>query len=314
LKNYISTHKDKIYFEKFIKNINNKILQRKKVERFDHSKFIDLRFSLKSKIYPSTLSHIKADAVSFLSGGVDSLLAAFLFANKYPQKKIVLLTFINIPPYTGETSWMSSAILMDKCKNIINHIIIKVPYKFCSEFIFKDIEKIYQTTGMYFTCDSCELLRVTYAVFLLKKYWGGDTIIMGKRRVDKPKNSPGEKITHKFLNLYSIRRELPVFSFTKEENFSKAMQHGLLYASYLQFKSQAACTVNLIKSRNIAKLVKSKRIEKKYYLYYLKRKIRECIFLLEKNGVKIECRRGNFRRNFYPSEVTHSIAKNQFLK
>lgn len=243
--------------------------------QFDNS--LNLTLDLRKKSFPNILSTIKADAVVFFSGGVDSTLAAYLYAKRYPNKKLVLITFLNIPPFSsGEKSWVNATLLMTRCKNIIRHIVIKIPRGICQKFVFKDLEKIYTDTGLYVTCEFCHLLRFTYLIVLLKFFFGGETIVTGLRKKDSPLLEKVSSVWGQRIgNRYDVDLMHPAYDMTKEEVFAKVKQIRLT-TIYLSFFFQASCFANFIKSRSLPSSLGLKKID-----FYIYRKTKEMDTLLK---------------------------------
>jgi PP-loop superfamily ATP-utilizing enzyme len=246
-----------------------------KINRFDDS--IDLTLDIRKKIIPAILSSIRADAIVFFSGGSDSTLAAYLYAKKHPNRKLVLATFNNIPPYSGEKSWFNAALLMKRCRNIIKHVIVRVPLELCQNFIFKDLEEIYQDTGFYLTCYFCKMLMLTHAIFLLKRLFGGDVLVDGIRDKDFHLPFSTKSINRELAHKYDFDLARPVFEMTREEVLSSIKRNRLCAPRFFNYSPslQAGCHTNFIKSK-----FKVSRMNKKKIAFYASEKMKQIDDLL----------------------------------
>lgn len=215
----------------------------KQLDNLEKIKLSDLRLEFNDPELKVDFGNTKADAISMLSGGVDSSLAAAIYAKKNKDKKIVLITFSECYSPGAEGSKINAGRLMEKYKNIIKHFIIPVPYILSKKLIFEDLEEEYKKLNYYPTCIKCKYSRLSYGIYLLKRYFGGDTIISGHR---KGEGTSRKKYEESFLNKYSIKIALPIFSLVKEDTIKLAREEGLIFVPPNQ---HSTCQLSSLKSR-----------------------------------------------------------------
>jgi MoaA/NifB/PqqE/SkfB family radical SAM enzyme len=230
------------------------------------------------------LTGLNADAIVHLSGGIDSTLAAMLYARAHPSEKIVLITYDNVPPRIDAAQIATAQLLLKQCPNIITHRVIRIPEVISYRCVYADLEKIYQEIGYYVTCEFCKALRFTYAILILKKYLKGSTIVTGLRGSEGCFASTNE-LLDQFLESYSITcTSLP--ESTKQDVYTQIRTLGIdseaLFGPHGPI--QAECWTHLIKSRFINRRVKD-RVKALF-----REKLLECRAFLELNGVSSETR------------------------
>lgn len=226
-------------------NLKN-LVEENKIELFenlDNLKFSDLKLEFDDPKLKVNFNDIKADVISLFSGGVDSTLATATYAKNNEDKKIVLITFDDSHSPGAEGAFNNAKLLMKKHKNIIWHFIVSIPYLLTKKLIYEELEEDYKKFNLYPTCDKCKLLRLTYCIYLLKKYFKGNIIISGhKRREGSPL---ALKRDVDFLNEYGIKfiRPLELISDKTYVIESAARKE------FIHFPPQSTCTLSSLKSR-----------------------------------------------------------------
>ena len=244
----------------------NSLVENDKKEFFKNIKNIDLsnlKFEFDDPKLKLNFNDVKADVISLLSGGVDSTMATAIYARCNENKKIALITFDESHSPGAKGSYMAVKYLMERYKNIVGHFIISIPYILSKKIIYEDIENEYKKFGLYLTCRKCKYLRLSYCIYLLKKYFLGNEIIAGF------KNEEGVplRIYENFLNKYFIRMTNPLYSLklTKKDVVELAERDGFCSLG----PSQSKCLLSSLKSR-LKKTVLDKKIqeeiENKYHM------------------------------------------------
>lgn len=185
---------------------------------------------------------VKADALVFFSGGLDSTVAALLYARKNKNKKIALITIDygkilsttfytdkrgNPFPSPAEAAHYGASILARKCKNIVGHFMVPVPHILVKKAILDGLEEDYKRFNRYVFCYRCFLMsRVAFGIYLLKKYFKGDTIISGSTK--KELHPRHISLAKAFCREYSIGFVCPTTSLPSRKNLlSFARKEGL---------------------------------------------------------------------------------------
>lgn len=245
--------------------------QFKYLKSLNKLRLTDLSLDFEDQNLKFEFNKIKADVAACFSGGVDSTLAAELFAKENKDSKIVLITYDNIPPPIDKNSILTGEYLLKKYKNIINHFVINIPPVLSKKFIFEGLEENYKKYGSYTTCVACKTLRMVYTIYLLKKYFKGSMIITGLKK----EGNPGfEKILEDWVNQYSIKIANPLRKVGKRDVIKLALERKMPIPKP---KNQARCWTNLIKTR-------LKNPNKKWGAY-IEKILKISGILLEKEGI-----------------------------
>jgi len=123
----------------------------------------------------------KADAISHLSGGVDSKIASAIFAKDNPDKKIVLITY-NVGVETSTNlSKISAREIMKKHNNVVAHYIITFPRNIVNHVLLYGLKNTKNNDGTLWACSLCGYFMLAASVYLHKRIFKGSIIIEGLR-------------------------------------------------------------------------------------------------------------------------------------
>jgi MoaA/NifB/PqqE/SkfB family radical SAM enzyme/PP-loop superfamily ATP-utilizing enzyme len=231
-------------------NIKN-LVEEGKINLFknlENLKPSDLKLEFDDPKLKVNFNGIKADVITLYSGGVDSTLAAATYAKNNKNKKIVLITFDESHSPGAIESHFTANLLMKGYKNIIKHFIVSIPYIISKKIIYENLEEDYKKTNFYLTCIKCKFLRLSYCIYLHKKYFNGNIIIDGVRGGEGSLQKiyrDLQKIFNEFINEYDIKITHPIKSvLEKREVLELVEKEGLPIPS-----RHSKCILNSLKTR-----------------------------------------------------------------
>ncbi|MBU7036355.1 MAG: radical SAM protein [Theionarchaea archaeon] len=123
---------------------------------------------------------LRADAIVHFSGGIDSTVAAGIYASRNKERKVVLVTYCHQGLLNVNSSRVNGSYLMEKYPNIVAHLHISLLQELYVPLCFgRDYKEHAMRLSGNYGCIACKLLMYAYSVFLQTAYFKGDTIISG---------------------------------------------------------------------------------------------------------------------------------------
>jgi len=220
------------------------LVEKNKISLFKNLQSIqssDLKLEFDDLKLKANFTGTKADVIVLLSGGVDSTLAAAMYAKKNKNKKIVLVTFCESYSPGTEVVSISANHLMKRHKNIVKYFIVPIPYIVSKKFVFEGLEEVYKKFNFYITCRRCKFLRLTYCIYLHKKYFDGNIIIDGM----KGGEGGPTKIYTEYLSEYGIKFFHPLKSILEKKKVIELIKHEGLPIQ----QKNVACLLSSLKTR-----------------------------------------------------------------
>ncbi len=169
---------------------------------------------------------LRADALVHFSGGTDSTVSTALYARKYPDKKVVLITYRHPGMLNISSSRINGAYLMEKYSNVIAHVYVDLLEELYIPLCFgRDYKEQVTKVQANYGCVACKILMYAYSTYLHTVYFKGDTILSGNNLTRVPgRGGPPTPQTptvmaliKDFVSNYNMNCVNPIYSITNKQ-------------------------------------------------------------------------------------------------